>query len=71
MPFSTTHKDRLPSHLSYPVGLQTLASELADKGLETVKRMHGLLWLNLAQTQVTDEGAAKLRQALPRCQVSR
>ena len=30
MPLSTTHKDRLPSHLSYPVGLQTLANELAD-----------------------------------------
>ena len=30
MPIFTTHKDRLPNHLSYPVGLQTLAIALAD-----------------------------------------
>ena len=30
MPILTTHKDRLPNHLSYPVGLQTLADALAD-----------------------------------------
>jgi hypothetical protein len=30
MPIFTTHKDQLPPHLSYPVGLQTLAVALAD-----------------------------------------
>jgi hypothetical protein len=30
MPILTKYKDRLPSHLSYPVGLQTLVNALAD-----------------------------------------
>lgn len=30
MPIFTTHKERLPDDLSYPVGLQTLATALAD-----------------------------------------
>ena len=40
-----------------------------DAGLAHLQGLTGLQWLDLAKTQVTASGVAKLRQALPTCKV--
>ena len=54
------------------VGLQTLdlrETEVTDAGLEHLKVLAKLKYLNLEGTQVSDDAVEKLQQALPRCKI--
>ncbi len=44
-------------------------TQVTDAGLDYLKRFRGLEHLDLQNTQVTPEGVAKLRQALPDCEI--
>ncbi len=44
-------------------------SPVTDTELEPLKGLTHPMWLRLHDTQVTDEGLKKLRQALPRCKI--
>lgn len=46
-------------------------TQISDDGLKHLAGLTKLKWLNVRNTQVSDEGVAKLRRALPGCNVSR
>jgi hypothetical protein len=46
-------------------------TQVTDRGLEHLEGLSNLKHLNLQNTQVTDEGVARLRTALPDCEIFR
>jgi len=46
-------------------------NEITDAGLVHLQRLTSLQKLNLAHIQVTDAGVAKLKEALPNCDIYR
>ena len=55
------------------IALETLNldnTHVSDAGLEYLKGLKSLKYLSLVNTQVTDAGAARLKKALPKCQIS-
>ena len=51
------------------VGLNLDASKITDAGLTKLEALDQLRWIGLARSGVTEEGAKKLRAALPNCNV--
>jgi hypothetical protein len=43
---------------------------ITDAGLKEVAKLQQLTYLHLTRTEITDEGAAELRKALPKCSIS-
>jgi hypothetical protein len=46
-------------------------TQVTDAGLECLKGLTELEWLNLKNTQVTNDGVNKLQRALPHCKIER
>ena len=46
-------------------------NQVTDAGLEHLIEMKSLEYLDLANTNITDEGVKKLQQALPNCVIRR
>ena len=51
--------------------LNLAATMVGDAGLEQLQKLESLKRVNLSATFVSDESVAKLRQALPDCEVAR
>ena len=51
------------------VGLNLDDTKITDASLEQLSGLKKLRWLGLVRTDVTEEGVAQLRQALPQCTV--
>ncbi len=69
-----SHIEKALSLLPHLRGLKSLSLEglpITDKDLVKLKSLTGLRKLNLMYTSVTDTGIAELRQALPKCQITR
>ena len=51
--------------------LELIRTKVTDKGLKALSGHKNLTYLSLGSTEVTDLGVAKLRKALPRCELQR
>jgi hypothetical protein len=57
------------AELAYVEVLSIKSPRVTDLGLGLLESLHNLRDLNLVDTQVTDEGVARLRRALPHLQL--
>jgi hypothetical protein len=63
---------RTVSGLRTLTGLRLFGTVVTDEGLRHLESMSNLEWLDLQLCpKVTDEGVARLRKALPKCQILR
>ncbi len=53
------------------LSLELNNTQVTDRGLKYLEGRSNLKYLNLQNTQVTDEGVARLRAALPDCEIVR
>jgi len=60
-------------HLAHLTNLEYLdlnGTQVSDEGLKHLIGLIRIEWLNLENTQVSDEGVARLRLALPHCEIT-
>lgn len=65
----TAYTGRSP--VERPASLDLDRAHATDAGLEHLARLKGLAERNLEETEVTAQGIAKLKAALPHCNISR
>ena len=66
---TVTRDDKAPSKPI--IGVQLSNTYVTDAGLKELAPLKNLTWLSLGGTKVTDEGLKELRDALPKCKISR